>query len=223
MPRWARTAFRYFSAACWACRPTTASANSGSGAIFATATASRSALAAITRARARPSRLGKDPSLAQRLVEHRARHVAPLLDVRLRDHDDVGRQAQGREQALQSDDLAVLVLDPRLDHEQVDVAVGPGLAAGVRAEEDHAGAGNGGGDPPRAFVDEVRVDHLRATLSQERAQLGEHRVRAVEHVAVGVAAELVAAGVGLALAAAVELPCVARAVVAVAVELDGQA
>src|SRR5258705_7053455 len=105
MPRWARTALRYFSAACWACSPTTSSASSASGAIFSTATASRSALVAITRARARPSRFGKAPALAQRVVEHRVRHVAPLLDVRLGDHDDVGRQAQCPEHALQPNDL----------------------------------------------------------------------------------------------------------------------
>src|SRR6266480_4713426 len=128
MARWARTAFRYFSAACWACRPTTSSASSGSGASFSTATASRSALAAITRARARPSRLGKDPTLAQRVVEHRAGDVAPLLEVGLGDHDDVGRQAQRREHALQAHDLAEAVGDARLDDQQVDVAVGPGLA-----------------------------------------------------------------------------------------------
>jgi hypothetical protein len=104
--------------------------------------------------------LGKDPPLAQGVVEHRAGHVAPFLDVRLGDHDDVGRQAQGREHALQAHDLAVVVLDARLDHEQVDVAVGPGLAAGVRAEEDDARAGRGLCDPPRGFVDEVVFDHL---------------------------------------------------------------
>src|SRR5512133_1006888 len=160
MPRWARTAFRYFSAACWACRPTTSSASSGSGAIFSTAPASRSALAALTRARARPSRLGKDPTLAQSVVEHRAGHVAPLLDVCLGDDDDVGRQAQRRQQALQAHDLAVVVLDTRLDDEQVDVAVGSGLAARVRAEEDDARAGRGLCDPARGFVDDVVVDHL---------------------------------------------------------------
>src|SRR5512133_244056 len=147
MPRWARTALRYFSAACWACRPTTSSARSGSGAIFSTATASRAALAAITRARARPSRLGKDPALAQRVVEHRAGHVAPFFDVGLGDHDDVGRQAQRRQHALQAHDLAVVVLDMRLDDEQVDVAVGSGLAARVRAEEDDARPGRGLCDP----------------------------------------------------------------------------
>src|SRR5215212_1797757 len=105
MPRWARTAFRYFSAACWACRPTTSSASSGSGANFSTATASRSALVAITRARARPSRLGKDPPLAQGLAEHGAGHVAPFLDLLLGDDDHVGRQAQRCEHALQAHDL----------------------------------------------------------------------------------------------------------------------
>src|SRR6266498_6012691 len=115
MPLWARTALRYFSAACWACRPTMSSASSVSGASFSTATASRSALIAITRARSRPSRLGKDPPLAQRFVEHRARHLAPIACVLFGDHDDVGRQAQRGEQALQPHDLAEAIVDARLD------------------------------------------------------------------------------------------------------------
>ena len=57
---------------------------------------------------------------------------------------------------------------------------------------------------------------------EEPGQLGEHERRALEHVAVGVAAVLVAAGVGFALAPAVLFPGVAGAVVAVAVELDGE-
>src|SRR3954449_12265189 len=117
MPRCARTAFRYFSVACWACRPTTSSASSGSGAIFSTATASRSALAAITRARARPSRLGKDPALAQSVVEHRAGDVAPLFDVGFGDDDHVGRQAQRRQHPLQAHGLGEAVVDARLDDE----------------------------------------------------------------------------------------------------------
>src|SRR5215211_3893291 len=57
---------------------------------------------------------------------------------------------------------------------------------------------------------------------QQRAELGEHLFGLFEDVAPGVAAELVAAGAGLAFAAAVLLPGVAGVVVAVAVELDGQ-
>ena len=59
---------------------------------------------------------------------------------------DVGRQAQRREHALQAHDLAEAVGDARLDDQQVDVAVGSGLPARVRAEEDHARSGRGGGD-----------------------------------------------------------------------------
>src|SRR5215218_4262535 len=51
-------------------------------------------------------------------------------------------------------------------------------------------------------------------------QLGKHELRLLEDVAPGVAAELVAAGVGLALAAPVLLPGIAGVVVGVAVELD---
>jgi hypothetical protein len=53
-------------------------------------------------------------------------------------------------------------------------------------------------------------------------QLGERGLRLLVDVAPGVAAEFVAAGAGLAFAAAVLLPGVAGVVVAVAVELDRQ-
>jgi hypothetical protein len=53
-------------------------------------------------------------------------------------------------------------------------------------------------------------------------ELRQHEARLLEHVAVGVAAELVATGPRLALAVAILLPGVARMVVAIAVELDGQ-
>ena len=57
---------------------------------------------------------------------------------------------------------------------------------------------------------------------EENAQLVEHLARVFEHVAVRVATELVASRAGFALASAILLPGVARTVVAVAVELDGQ-
>ena len=59
-------------------------------------------------------------------------------------------------------------------------------------------------------------------MGRSDAELVEHEPRVFEDVAVRVAPELVAAGAGLALAAAVALPGVAGMVVAVAVELDGE-
>jgi hypothetical protein len=56
----------------------------------------------------------------------------------------------------------------------------------------------------------------------ERSELAKHERRALEYVAVRVAAEVVAACPRLALATAILLPCVARVVEAVAVELDRQ-
>src|SRR4051794_1132951 len=65
---------------------------------------------------------------------------------------------------------------------------------------------------------------MRTSLRDEQgAQFGEHRGGRFEHVAVRVAAELVAARVCLPLPPAVLLPRAAGVVEAVAVELDGQA
>ena len=63
---------------------------------------------------------------------------------------------------------------------------------------------------------------LGRLVREEASQLREHETRVLEDVAVGVAAELVAPSARLAFAAAVLLPRVAGAVVAVAVELDGE-
>ena len=60
-------------------------------------------------------------------------------------------------------------------------------------------------------------------MLQQISELGEHESRLLADVAVGVAAEIVAAGVRLALAPAVLLPRVPGAVELVAVELDRQA
>src|SRR4051812_16268921 len=60
----------------------------------------------------------------------------------------------------------------------------------------------------------------RRSSGEQPAKLSEHELRLLEHVAVGVGAELVTARVGLAGAALILLPGVAQAVVDVAVELD---
>src|SRR4051794_26908863 len=64
--------------------------------------------------------------------------------------------------------------------------------------------------------------HTVEKSGQQREKLSEHRAGRLRDIAPRVAAELVAARVGLALALAVPLPRVARVVEAVAVELDSQ-
>ncbi len=84
------------------------------------------------------------------------------------------------------------------------------------------------------FIRRALRDALRRTLYRfvveaedeaglQVAQLPEHRRRALEDVAVGVAAEVVPTRSGLALATPILLPRVPGVVELVAVELDGQA
>ena len=72
-------------------------------------------------------------------------------------------------------------------------------------------------------TEEATTTRYRSTDRwQELPQLGEHRGGIFEDVAVRKAAELVAPGMGLALAAAVLLPGVAGAMESLGVELDGE-
>ena len=92
----------------------------------------------------------------------------------------------------------------------------------ARQREEHL---QGPGREPSASTrawESPRRRKSRRRRREQPPQLGEHWRRALEDVAIGVTAELVAASVSLPFTAAVLLPGVARAVVAVAVELDGE-
>ena len=82
------------------------------------------------------SRRGKDAALGQRLVEHRALDLAPLGDVVGAYDDYVGGDAQPAQLSTEPDRLRRTVVDLGLDHEEVEVAVGAGIASGMRSEQD---------------------------------------------------------------------------------------
>jgi len=82
------------------------------------------------------SRCGKEAALGQCLVEHRALDVAPLGDLVSAYDDYVGGDAQPAQLSTEPDRLRPTVADLLLDHEKVEVAVGTGVASGVRSEQD---------------------------------------------------------------------------------------
>jgi GTP cyclohydrolase III len=82
------------------------------------------------------SRHGENAALGERLVEHRALDLAPLGDVVSAYGDYVGGDAQTAQLAAKPDRLRATVIDLGLDHEEVKVAAGVGIAAGMRSEQD---------------------------------------------------------------------------------------
>jgi len=61
-------------------------------------------------------------------------HVAPLVDALLADNDDVSEHVEASQRSAQPHRLASPAFDRRLNHQEVEVAVLPGFAAGVRPE-----------------------------------------------------------------------------------------
>ena len=80
---------------------------------------------------------GEKATLCQRLAEHRVLDLAPLRDVVGAYDDDVGGDAQPAQLSAEPDRLRATVVDLGLDHEEVEVAVGAGIASGMRSEQDH--------------------------------------------------------------------------------------
>src|SRR5438046_247925 len=81
------------------------------------------AFASNRRARSRWSRLGKDPALAERLVQHGAANFAPLLNVLGRNNNHVRRDPQRAQHPTKAHHFVESTFDIRLDHEEVEIAV----------------------------------------------------------------------------------------------------
>src|SRR5580704_60430 len=85
------------------------------------------------------SGLGDNASLAQRAVDHRAPDLRPPLDKRLVHHDHIHRSTEAAQDTSKPDLLGETVLHLALDDQEVEVAALVGVAASVRAEQDHLG------------------------------------------------------------------------------------
>jgi len=64
-------------------------------------------------------------------------HPPPALRVIAADNDDISRHAQISEGAVEPDRLLSLVSNLRLDNEKINIAVGTGLSARMRAKQNH--------------------------------------------------------------------------------------
>ena len=112
----------------------------------------------------RPS-ASQDPTLRESGVDEAAAHVRPVFGVTTADNDDVGRQPQTAERSAQPNGLPGLIVDMGLNDEEVDIAVGIGLAAGMGAEEDHARSGCGRGEAAPGLCDQGFIDDLHRGAS----------------------------------------------------------
>jgi hypothetical protein len=91
------------------------SAISGFAASCRMANASSAALRARSSASSRGLRAGKDATLPQRVVQHRALEVAPFFDVSITDHHEVDRDIKVSQGPAQADELGTPALEMRLD------------------------------------------------------------------------------------------------------------
>jgi hypothetical protein len=64
-------------------------------------------------------------------------YLAPAVGVLAADDDDVSRQPQIAQGAMEANRLLCLVGNLRLNDEKVDIAVRTGLPAGMRPEQNH--------------------------------------------------------------------------------------
>jgi hypothetical protein len=85
-----------------------------------------------------------------------APYLTPTVGVLATDDDDVGWYAQIAQGAMEAHRLLRLVDDVRLDDKEINIAVRPGFATSVRAEQDHLG--------------------VRGSCSQAAARLGDQWV-----------------------------------------------
>lgn len=70
--------------------------------------------------------------LANDVVDQRARHVSPLVDVVLADEDQVDGYAQAAKRTPQADELGAAIEDAALDHQEVEIRTGPPVTLRVR-------------------------------------------------------------------------------------------
>lgn len=81
----------------------------------------------------------------QCLVDHASANLGPLIRVLGAKDYEVDRNAEIAERFAESHELRSAALQLGLDDKQIQIAVGPTLASGPRAEQDHLGVGGGRG------------------------------------------------------------------------------
>jgi hypothetical protein len=92
-------------------------------------------------------------------------HLTPPIGVLPTDDDDVGRHAQVPQGAMKTNRLLSLVGDLRLDHKEVDIAVGIGFPPGVRTEQDHLGVRGSRGQAAASLGNQGLVNYLHGPKS----------------------------------------------------------
>ena len=146
--------------ACWAWKPTISSVISGLPASSRTAVASAAAFRASMAAWSTRSGLNEDTALSQCLVDHRAGHVAPFIDMFCADDDDVQGDFEVPQLAAQASRLGPTLRDfAGLYDKQVEIAIRTGLATCARAKEDHSCSRRCLGKPLASLLDQMLVRH----------------------------------------------------------------
>jgi hypothetical protein len=92
-------------------------------------------------------------------VDHRALDVAPLCDVVSADDDHVERNFETAKLSAKPGGLRATPWNLRLDYEQVEVRFGAGIAASVRAKEDHPRVWGGLGESAARLCNQGLIRH----------------------------------------------------------------
>lgn len=112
----------------------------------------------------------EDTALPQGLVNHRALHPSPLLNVVSIDNDEVDRDSEPSQSLPQADELRAPTPHLGLNHKQVEIAVMLSVTSGMRAKQDHASiAASSIRQSPTSLLDYRLVNH-RADKVARRAE-----------------------------------------------------
>jgi hypothetical protein len=100
-------------------------------------------------------------------MNHAPAHIAPLLGFALADDDDVGEQAEPSQSPSQPDRLPRSIVDQRLDHQEVEIAVRASITPRVGAEQDHTCLWSRLRQPAASLGDQSLVEHTTTLLWSE--------------------------------------------------------
>jgi hypothetical protein len=98
-------------------------------------------------------------------MDDSAPHLTPTIGVVPADDDDISRHAQIAQGAMEAHRLLSLVIDLRLDDKEVNVAVGIGVSASVRAKQDYLRLRGSRGQAAPGLGNQGLINYLHGSKS----------------------------------------------------------
>lgn len=79
----------------------------------------------------------QNSALVERTMDDHILDAAPFLDVFAARDEHIGRNPKRSQDTAQTHHLRMAIFNLGLDHDEIKVAVGPGIATGMRPKQDH--------------------------------------------------------------------------------------